>query len=374
VPAAGAGSLQDGLDVIDQRPPAVFLMGPTASGKTELALALAERFPVTVISVDSALVYRGLDVGSAKPDAAIRAQVPHELIDIRDPAESYSAAEFRDDALGLMQRAARAGRIPLLVGGTGLYFRVLQHGLSALPGADPELRARLAEEGERLGWQTLHARLARLDPEAARRIRPADRQRVQRALEVIELTGRPLSAQQQGAIARPPFRILKLVVDPGPRARLHQRIRERLNAMLAAGLLEEVRALMARGDLHAGLPALRAVGYRQAWEHLSGRYDRDTFVLRALHATRQLAKRQLTWLRREFDARWLPASAVRHAEALAMHAGGGHGRSHSRAGNPGSAGQSSSPASARGPALGSIGADGSTAAGPGAASLQEHSG
>jgi tRNA dimethylallyltransferase len=374
VPAAGAGSLQDGMGVIDQRPPAVFLMGPTASGKTDLALALAERFPVMVISVDSALVYRGLDVGSAKPDAAIRAQVPHELIDIRDPAESYSAAEFRDDALGLMQRATRAGRIPLLVGGTGLYFRALAHGLSALPGADPELRARLTEEGERLGWQALHARLARLDPEAARRIRPSDRQRLQRALEVIELTGRPLSLQQQGATARPPFRILKLVVDPGSRVHLHRRIRERLDAMLAAGLLEEVRALMQRADLHAGLPALRAVGYRQAWEHLSGQYDRDTFVLRALHATRQLAKRQLTWLRREFDARWLPPAPARHAEALATHLGGAQGRAHFRAGRPGGAGQAPSPTSARGPALCSIGAAGSTAAGPGAASLQEHSG
>jgi tRNA dimethylallyltransferase len=303
----------------DRRPPAVFLMGPTASGKTALAVALAERFPLAVISVDSALVYRGLDVGSAKPDAATLARVPHALIDIRDPAESYSAAEFRADALAEMERVTASGRIPLLVGGTGLYFRALAQGLSPLPAANAGLRARLVEEADRDGWEALHRRLAQLDPEAARRIRTGDRQRIQRALEVIELSGRQLSEQQQGRAARPPFRILKLVVDAGPRDGLHRRIEQRLTMMLEQGFVDEVRALMARGDLHPGLPAIRAVGYRQAWQHLSGDYDAEECFRRALYATRQLAKRQLTWLRAEFDARWLPPDADRHADALRLH-------------------------------------------------------
>jgi tRNA dimethylallyltransferase len=306
---------------VDQRPPAVFLMGPTASGKTALAVALAECFPLALISVDSALVYRGMDIGSAKPDAATLARVPHALIDIRDPAESYSAAEFRIDALKAMQDAVGAGRIPLLVGGTGLYFRALAQGLSALPAADPALRTRLAEEGERLGWQALHARLAAQDPEAGARIRPGDRQRIQRALEVIEISGRPLSEQQGGAGVRVPFRILKLVVDPGPRAELHRRIEQRLGLMLDQGFVGEVRSLMARGDLHSGLPALRSVGYRQAWEYLSGDCDEAEFFRRALYATRQLAKRQLTWLRAEHDARWLAADPGRFERAVGMHLG-----------------------------------------------------
>ncbi|HRQ65666.1 MAG TPA: tRNA (adenosine(37)-N6)-dimethylallyltransferase MiaA [Xanthomonadaceae bacterium] len=296
-------------------------MGPTASGKTALAVALTERFPLAVISVDSALVYRSLDIGSAKPDAATLARVPHALIDIRDPAETYSAAEFRADALAEMHRATGSGRIPLLVGGTGLYFRALAQGLSPLPAADAEVRTRLAAEAERDGWEALHRRLARLDPGAAGRIRQGDRQRLQRALEVIELSGRPLSEQQRSQATRPGFRILKLVVDPGPRDGLHRRIEERLTLMLEQGFVEEVRALMARGDLHPGLPALRAVGYRQAWQHLSGDYDADECFRRALYATRQLAKRQLTWLRAEYDARWLPPDSDRHADALRMFLG-----------------------------------------------------
>ena len=288
----------------DHRPPAIFLMGATATGKTALACALADRFPLDLVSVDSALVYRGLDIGTAKPDAATLARHPHRLIDIRDPAQPYSAAEFRLDALAAMDAIARAGRTPLLVGGTGLYFRALASGLSDLPDASPAVRARLADEAASVGWSALHARLRSLDAAAAERIRPADAQRIQRALEIIELTGRPLSAQTGGAPSRPPWRILKLALVPRDRARLHARIARRFDAMLAGGFLDEVRALRARGDLHADLPALRAVGYRQAWEHLEGASDAPTFRERAIFATRQLAKRQTTWLRGELDARW----------------------------------------------------------------------
>lgn len=288
----------------DVRPLAVFLMGPTASGKTALACALRERFPIELISVDSALVYRGLDIGAAKPDAPTLARHPHALLDLRDPSTPYSAADFRSDALAAMARIGAGGRVPLLVGGTGLYFRALQRGLSALPDAAPAIRARLAEEAAADGWPALHARLATLDPVAAARIGPNDAQRLQRALEVIELTGRPLSVQQTGGTgARFPWRVLKLALLPAERGALHARIARRFDAMLAAGFLDEVRALRARGDLHPDLPALRAVGYRQAWEHLAGATDAATFRDRAIHATRQLAKRQITWLRAELDAR-----------------------------------------------------------------------
>ena len=280
-------------------------MGPTAAGKTALACALAERFPLGLISVDSALVYRGLDIGTAKPDATTLARHPHALIDIRDPAEPYSAAEFRADALAAMRRLVEAGRIPLLVGGTGLYFRALEHGLSALPGADPGVRARLSAEAEGQGWAVLHARLARLDPLAAARIRASDPQRIQRALEVIELSGRPLSAQLDVARMRLPYRVLKLALVPDDRTPLHARIAARFDSMLAAGFLDEVRGLRERGNLHRDLPALRAVGYRQAWAHLDGFADAASFRSQAIAATRQLAKRQITWLRGEPDARVL---------------------------------------------------------------------
>ena len=283
-------------------PPAVFLMGPTASGKTALACALAETFPLALISVDSALVYRGLDIGAAKPDVAMRARHPHALLDLRDPTQNYSAAEFRNDALAAMSTAHAAGRVPLLVGGTGLYFRALEQGLSPLPAADAALRARIAAEAAMLGWPALHQRLAAHDPAAAQRIRPADAQRIQRALEVIELTGQPLIAQQRGACRVLPWRVLKLALIPHDRERLRQRIALRFDAMLAAGFLDEVRGLRARGDLHAGLPALRTVGYRQAWTHLDGATDFESFRLQAIHASRQLAKRQLTWLRAERGA------------------------------------------------------------------------
>ena len=245
---------------IDQRPPAIFLMGPTASGKTALALRLAERFPVDLISVDSALVYRGLDIGAAKPDADTLAKFPHRLIDIRDPAQPYSAAEFRTDALREMATTTAAGRIPVLVGGTGLYFRALQYGLSDLPEADPALRARLADEARVLGWAALHARLGELDPAAAARIRAGDAQRIQRALEVIALSGKTLSAQQGAPPQRFGYRVLKLALIPADRAALHARIAARMDAMLAQGFLVEVQRLRARGDLHGDLPAVRAVG------------------------------------------------------------------------------------------------------------------
>lgn len=291
------------MNPIDQRPPAIFLMGPTASGKTALACALAERFPLRLISVDSALVYRGMDVGTAKPDAATLARHPHRLIDIRAPAQAYSAAEFRADALVAMEEITRAGGVPLLVGGTGLYFRALEHGLSDLPEADAALRARLVVEAAQLGWPALHARLAEFDPAAALRIRPNDAQRIQRALEVIALTGRPLSAQQGGARERLPWRVLKLALAPKERAPLHATIAARFEAMLAAGFLDEARRLLDAVGPRFDLPALRAVGYRQAWPYLAGEIDRDVFVQRAIFATRQLAKRQITWLRSELDAR-----------------------------------------------------------------------
>jgi tRNA dimethylallyltransferase len=312
---------------IDQRPPAIFLMGPTASGKTALACMLSERFPVELVSVDSALVYRGLDIGSAKPDAPTLARYPHALIDIREPSEPYSAADFRTDAVAAMQAITARGHVPLLVGGTGLYFRALQRGLSALPEADPTIRERLTEEAQQLGWPAMHLRLSALDPAAAQRIGANDAQRLQRALEVIELTGRPLSEQQQGGSGeRFPWRVLKLALLPEDRSLLHERIARRFDAIIAAGLLDEVRALRARGDLHADLPAIRAVGYRQAWEYLDGRVDAATFRDKGVFATRQLAKRQITWLRSELDARALDPDredlAGRASDALRLFLGG----------------------------------------------------
>lgn len=302
---------------IDPRPSAIFLMGPTASGKTALACALAERFALQLVSVDSALVYRGLDIGTAKPDAATLARHPHRLIDIRAPSQPYSAAEFRADALVAMEEIARAGATPLLVGGTGLYFRALEYGLSELPEADAGVRARLADEAARSGWPALHARLAAIDPPAAARIRPNDAQRIQRALEVVELTGRPLSAQQGGRRERLPWRILKLALLPADRAALHAAIAARFQAMLDAGFVDEARRVLAEVGPQFDLPAMRAVGYRQIWPYLAGEIDLGEFVQRAIFATRQLAKRQTTWLRSELDARILTPDRV----DLAEHAG-----------------------------------------------------
>lgn len=287
----------------DSRPAAIFLMGPTASGKTALACSLADRFPVELVSVDSALVYRGMDIGTAKPDKATQARYPHALIDIRDPAQPYSAADFAADAVPVMKAISARGNIPLLVGGTGLYFRALQQGLSDLPEADPDVRARLAAEADQAGWTAMHQRLVRLDPIAGGRIKPGDAQRIQRALEVIELTGRTLSEQQQSARSPFDWRVLKLALVPTDRGPLAERIAVRFDQMLADGLLDEVRQLRARGDLHPDLPAIRAVGYRQAWEHLDGSISLPEFRDRGVFATRQLAKRQRTWLRGQLDAR-----------------------------------------------------------------------
>jgi tRNA dimethylallyltransferase len=310
----------------DSRHPAIFLMGPTASGKTALACALSERFPVALVSVDSALVYRGMDIGTAKPDAATLAKYPHALVDIRDPAEPYSAADFRVDAIEAMKDIAARGKVPLLVGGTGLYFRALHQGLSNLPEADPAIRERLTREAEAIGWPAMHERLRRADPAAAARIGPNDAQRVQRALEVIELTGRPLSEQQRGGSGeRFPWRVLKLALLPADRAPLHARIAERFDAMLAQGFLDEMRRLRARGDLHPDLPSMRAVGYRQAWDHLDGLTSAAEFRDRGIFATRQLAKRQITWLRGELDARVLdperPGLEARAADAVGLFLG-----------------------------------------------------
>jgi tRNA dimethylallyltransferase len=291
----------------DRRPLAIVLMGPTASGKTELAVALTERLPCDIISVDSAMVYRGMDIGTAKPDADTLVRAPHRLIDCCDPAEAYSAARFRVDALREMAAIAGSGRIPLLVGGTMLYFRALQRGLAPLPSADADTRRRLEQEAKRLGWEAMHHRLAQVDPEAAGQVHPHDPQRIQRALEVFELTGRPLSELQRAGAGLHclPYRLIKLVRAPGERATLHQRIEQRFHAMLAAGLEDEVRALLARGDLTADLPSMRCVGYRQVLKYLAGEYKYPIMVQRGIIATRQLAKRQLTWLRAEADCHWL---------------------------------------------------------------------
>jgi tRNA dimethylallyltransferase len=285
----------------DRRVDAVLLLGPTACGKSALALRLAREIPLEIVSVDSAQVYRGLDIGTAKPSAAERAEVPHHLIDLRDPSEPYSAADFVRDAVRAIGEINARDRLPLVVGGTMLYAKALRQGLSRLPPADPELRARLEARAKELGWPALHAELARLDPATAARLPPNDSQRIQRALEVIELTGVPLS-QLQNAPQKPPLRLATIALLPEDRAELHRRIEQRFDAMLAAGFLDEVRALMARADLHPDLPALRSVGYRQAWQHLLGGTTFDEFRATGIAATRQLAKRQMTWLRSMTDA------------------------------------------------------------------------
>ncbi|MDX9874627.1 MAG: tRNA (adenosine(37)-N6)-dimethylallyltransferase MiaA [Spongiibacteraceae bacterium] len=294
------------------KPPAIALMGPTASGKTALALALCEIYPCEIISVDSALVYRGMDIGTAKPTPAERAAVPHHLIDIRDPAESYSAAEFRRDALALMTEITARGRIPLLAGGTMLYFKALRDGLADLPPSDPAVRTAILEEAAVRGWPAMHEQLAAVDPVTAARLHPNHSQRIQRALEVYRLSGRPLSELHAEGVAGAELshRLVELAVAPGDRAVLHQRIAERFEAMLRAGFVEEVRTLRQRSDLHADLPAMRAVGYRQVWSWLSGDIDEATMVTRGIEATRQLAKRQLTWLRQwRTPVQWLLTDA-----------------------------------------------------------------
>ncbi len=289
----------------EQKPKAIFLMGPTASGKTALAIELRRSFPVDIISVDSALVYRGMDIGTAKPDDETLRLAPHALIDMLDPTESYSAAEFREDALREMARTVERGRVPLLVGGTMLYFRALQRGLAELPAADPEVRARLEAEAAARGWASMHRRLSELDPEISQRIHPNDPQRIQRALEVIEITGRKMSElQDQQEESKLDYDVLKIVACPEPRALLHRRIEQRWDVMMQEGFMQEMKALYDRGDLDPELPSMRCVGYRQAWAHLAGEFDAATLREKAIAATRQLAKRQLTWLRQETGALW----------------------------------------------------------------------
>jgi tRNA dimethylallyltransferase len=273
-------------------------MGPTASGKTPLALALARVLPVEIVSVDSAQVYRGMDVGTAKPSASEREGVPHHLVDIIDPTEAYSAARFRADALKLMREIAARGRIPVLAGGTMLYFKALREGLSELPDADEGIRAQIDAEAAARGWPALHAELSKVDPQTAARLKPNDAQRIQRALEVFRLSGEPMSQLLgRGKRAALPFRLIELALVPSDRGALHRRIEARFDAMLEHGLVEEVRALRKRYPLRPGLPSMRCVGYRQAWQHLEREIDSDELRNRGIFATRQLAKRQLTWLR-----------------------------------------------------------------------------
>ncbi|MYN16506.1 tRNA (adenosine(37)-N6)-dimethylallyltransferase MiaA [Rugamonas sp. FT107W] len=284
------------------KPLAVAIMGPTASGKTASALAIAQRIPSEIISVDSALVYRGMDIGTAKPTREERAAAPHHLIDIIDPLDSYSVAQFRNDTLRLVDEIVARGKLPLLVGGTMLYFKGLADGLDDLPGADPALRAELEDEAARVGWPAMHAKLALLDPETAARLAPADAQRIQRALEICTLSGKPMSEllalKEKTEL---PFELLSFALEPSDRAVLHERIARRFDIMLEespdGNLITEVEVLRRRGDLHPGLPSMRCVGYRQAWEYLDGTIDYKTMRETGIIATRQLAKRQLTWLR-----------------------------------------------------------------------------
>ncbi|OQW76437.1 MAG: tRNA (adenosine(37)-N6)-dimethylallyltransferase MiaA [Proteobacteria bacterium ST_bin11] len=289
-----------------QKPSAVLLMGPTASGKTALGVAMAQALNAEIISVDSALVYKGMDIGTAKPTLAERGGVPHHLLDILDPSEAFSTGQFRNRALDLMADISARGKLPLLVGGTMLYFSALTQGLAQLPEADPEIRQRLDQELQDLGKEVLHARLAQVDPQAAERIHVNDPQRIQRALEVHEISGRALSsffaADQQGEQSH---RFIKLIIAPEQRSTLHEKIAERFDQMLAQGFLDEVQALWQRVDLDESMPSIRCVGYRQAWSYLNGEYDLATLREKAVIATRQLAKRQFTWLRKEQDAHQL---------------------------------------------------------------------
>ncbi|WP_323752956.1 tRNA (adenosine(37)-N6)-dimethylallyltransferase MiaA [Marinobacter sp.] len=314
-------------------PPAIFLMGPTASGKTDMAMALCEQLPCEIISVDSAMIYRGMNIGTAKPTAEELARAPHRLIDICDPADTYSAADFVRDALAEMAEITERGRIPLLVGGTMMYFKALLNGMSSLPSADPELRAQIEQDAEARGWPALYDELLAKDPVAADIIHPNNRQRLMRAIEVIRLTGQPISAYWQASSgvaseqttsdikdytyftkwqadesADLPYTVFQFALAPTEREVLHERIRVRFLAMQDAGFLDEVRHLMERGDLNLELPSMRCVGYRQAWEYLSGECDHETYLNKGMAATRQLAKRQLTWLRKWPDVQWLDSN------------------------------------------------------------------
>ncbi|WP_154180654.1 tRNA (adenosine(37)-N6)-dimethylallyltransferase MiaA [Vibrio furnissii] len=296
-----------------QLPLALFLMGPTASGKTDLAIRLRQKFPVEIISVDSALIYKGMDIGTAKPDQHELALAPHRLIDILDPSEAYSAADFRRDALREMNDIVAQGRIPLLVGGTMLYYKALLEGLSPLPAADPEIRQQIEHEAEQHGWLALHDQLRHIDPVSAERIHPNDPQRLSRALEVYRISGKTLTELTQTKGEALPFRVKQFAIAPKERAELHRRIELRFEKMVEAGFEEEVKALYARKDLHPDLPSIRCVGYRQMWDYLDGNGRLEDAIFRGICATRQLAKRQITWLRSWDDLTWLDSENVEHA-------------------------------------------------------------
>ena len=299
--------------MIKSLPPAIFLMGPTASGKTDLALQLARELPCEIISVDSALIYRGMDIGSAKPSSEILQAYPHHLVDIIDPAQNYSAAQFREDALAAMADITARGRIPLLVGGTMLYYKALTDGLASMPAADPQMRAALEQQAATEGWAALHAELEQVDPVSAERIHPNDPQRIMRALEVWRVSGQSMTEhrahqalqKQASNSGHLPYNVATFAIAPQQRSVLHERIARRFQLMLEQGFLAEVEALWQRGDLHADLPSIRAVGYRQAWAYLQGDYTYDEMIERGIIATRQLAKRQFTWLRSWADVQWL---------------------------------------------------------------------
>jgi tRNA dimethylallyltransferase len=283
----------------------ILLMGPTASGKTDLAVRLTREFPCDIISVDSAMVYRGMDIGTAKPSATVLAQAPHRLINILDPSQAYSAGQFCRDAKAEIEKIQTVGRIPLLVGGTMLYFHSFLHGLSELPLANPAIRQRLSAEAQQYGWASLHQRLTHFDPITAQRLHPHDQQRIQRALEIYEVSGMTMTEwYAEQALQAWVHPVIKLILAPAQRSILHVRIAQRFQAMLEQGLVEEVRGLMARGDLQADLPSMRCVGYRQTWQYLEGKFDYNTLVERGIIATRQLAKRQLTWLRGQQAVQW----------------------------------------------------------------------
>jgi len=294
-------------------------MGPTAAGKTDLALDIAHRFPVEIISVDSALVYRGMDIGTAKPEPEILNQYPHHLINIIEPTERYSVGAFRTDALKLMAEITARGKVPLLVGGTMLYFKALEHGLADLPTADMKIRARLEYEAEQYGLAHLHQRLTVVDPVSAARIHINDPQRLQRALEVFEIAGKSLTEHTNVINSKLPYRIIKLILNPFDRAVLHQRIAQRYQIMVANGFIDEVKALFTRKGCHPNLPSIRAVGYRQAWSYLSGEYAQDVMIEKAIIATRQMAKRQLTWLRAQPDGVWFDSSVDLPYEQVACY-------------------------------------------------------
>ena len=299
-----------------QHPTVLFLMGPTASGKTALAIELAKRLPCDIISVDSALVYRGMDIGTAKPTAEEQVQAPHRLLDLIEPTEAYSAADFRRDALREIESIVAQGRIPLLVGGTMLYYKALLEGLSPLPAADPLIRQAIETEAAQIGWDALHQQLQHIDPVSAARIHPNDPQRLSRALEVYRISGKTLTELTQTKGEQLPYRTLQFAIAPSDRELLRQRIAERYKLMLSQGFEQEVRALYQRGDLNADLPSIRCVGYRQMWEYLDGQLSYDEMVYRGIVATCQLAKRQMTWLRGWQNVTWLETGAANNADIV----------------------------------------------------------